>query len=118
MSLITFLAYYKSCEETTPVDNKKNPHKTAEFIGKSTTAFIIGGGAITLYVLSILGIIGMGPFAHFPFAANVSICSVLAGVDALTVLGLALRTCGFGVQKKMLSKSTSFDSSKAIYLKE
>jgi hypothetical protein len=98
MAFITAYAFYNStCGEGKPAASAEaNPHETSEMIGKSVAAVALFGGIIALYILSIQGFMGVGAFSHLTPDANLAIAGSLAGLEVLTILGLALKACGYG----------------------
>lgn len=103
MAIITSYALYNStCGADKPVDDPNNEHQTAQKVGKYVMALGLIGGFIALYALTICAFLNMGPLQHLGLNAKIAIVASLGAIDALTILGLALKALGCGEKKEEL----------------
>lgn len=95
MSIAAIIAA-KSSYNAAGLDAK---HPTAKKTGVALAATAVVGGILAVYGLSIAGFLGKGPFAGMSLKGKIAVLATVGGLDALTVLGIALKKCGFGASK-------------------
>lgn len=96
MSIITMLSAPKAFKSA----KSDETHPNAKAAGIALAAIAVIGGIFAIYGLSAAGFLGHGPFAHMSLGGKIALLASVGSIDAITVLGLCLRKCGFGKESQ------------------